>query len=109
MKTSVLVKGVLIFLSLVLTPIVAQANPVWIDVRTEAEHRQNHIDGVPLFPHTSIVGQVSEQFPDKDTEIHLYCRSGNRADKAKSALEGAGYTNVKNRGSVADARDTRNL
>lgn len=109
MKTSVSMTTVLLFLSLVLTPIVAQAEPVWIDVRTEAEHRQNHIDGDPLIPHTNIVAQVTGQFPDKDTEIHLYCRSGNRAGKAKSALESAGYTNVKNRGSVAEARAARDL
>jgi phage shock protein E len=102
-------KTVLILLSLVLLPLAAQANPVWIDVRTEAEHRQDHIDGDPLIPHQNIVGQVSEQFPDKDTEIHLYCRSGNRAGKAKSALESAGYTNVKNRGGIADAREARDL
>lgn len=109
MKTSVSIKAVLVLLSLMLTPVAAQANPVWIDVRTEAEHRQDHIDGDPLIPHINIVGQVSDQFPDKDTEIHLYCRSGNRAGIAKSALESAGYTNVKNRGSVANARKARGL
>lgn len=109
MRTFVSMKAILIILSLVFAPTVVQANSVWIDVRTEAEHRQNHIDGDPLIPHTGIVAQVTELFPDKDTEIHLYCRSGNRAGQAKSALESAGYTNVKNKGSVADAREARDL
>jgi len=109
MRTSFSMKAVLMFLSLLLTPIMAQANPVWIDVRTEAEHRQDHINGDPLIPHQNIVAQVSGQFPEKDTEINLYCRSGNRAGKAKSALESAGYTNVKNRGSIGDAREARDL
>lgn len=107
MRRFVSLRTVLIFLSLALAPMLAQAKPVWIDVRTEAEHRQNHIDGDPLIPHRNILAQVTERFPDKDTEINLYCRSGNRAGKAKSALESAGYTNVKNRGSVAEAREAR--
>ena len=45
----------------------------------------------------------------KDDEINLYCRSGNRAGKAKSALERAGYTNVENKGSLAEAREARSL
>ncbi|HKK57462.1 rhodanese-like domain-containing protein [Marinobacter sp.] len=109
MRASFSMKAVLIFLSLVLLPLAAQAERVWIDVRTEAEHRQDHIDGDPLMPHQNIVAQVSEQFPDKNREIHLYCRSGNRAGQAKSALESAGYTNVKNRGGIADAREARDL
>ncbi|ROQ47450.1 MULTISPECIES: rhodanese-like domain-containing protein [Marinobacter] len=109
MRVSFSVKAVLILLSLALAPIVAHAKPVWIDVRTEAEHRQSHIDGDPLIPHDQIVAEVTERFPDKDTEINLYCRSGNRAGKAKSALERAGYTNVENKGSVAEAREARSL
>lgn len=108
MRKNFSVKAVLIFLSLALTPMLAQAKSVWIDVRTEAEHQQNHIDGDPLIPHRNIVAGVAQQFPEKDTEINLYCRSGNRAGKAKSALEAAGYTNVNNLGSVAEAREARN-
>ena len=107
MRRVVSVRVVLLFLSLVLTPMLAQAKPVWIDVRTEAEHKENHIDGDLLIPHQNIVARVAERFPDKDTEINLYCRSGNRAGKAKSALESAGYTNVNNMGSVAEAREAR--
>lgn len=109
MNTSVLIKAVLVSLLLALTPIVAQAEPVWIDVRTQAEHQQNHIDGDPLIPHKQVVKGVTEQFPDKDKDIRLYCRSGNRAGIAKSALERAGYTNVKNMGGIADARQARDL
>ncbi|WP_417517326.1 rhodanese-like domain-containing protein [Marinobacter sp.] len=100
---------IFVFLTLMLAPMLAQSKPVWIDVRTEAEHRQNHIDGDLLIPHASIVAQVTGQFPDKDAEINLYCRSGNRSGIAKSALERAGYTNVKNKGSIADARKARDL
>lgn len=109
MRVSVPIKTLLLCLSLALTPLIAQAEPVWIDVRTKAEYQQNHIAGDPLMPHKNIVAQVSEQFPEKDAEIRLYCRSGNRAGIAKSALEDAGYTNVKNMGGIADAREARGL
>ena len=109
MRKFISMRAVLIFLSLALIPMLAQAKPVWIDVRSEAEHRQNHIDGDPLIPHSNIVAGVTERFPDKDAEINLYCRSGNRAGIAKSALESAGYTNVNNMGSVAEAREARNF
>lgn len=109
MRVPFSMKAVLMLLSLVLVPVAAQAEPVWIDVRTEAEHRQDHIDGDPLIPHPNIVAQVTGQFPDKDKEIRLYCRSGNRAGKAKSALENAGYTDVKNMGGINDAREARDL
>ena len=109
MKIRVPARAVLVVLSLLLTPILAHAESVWIDVRSEAEHQVSHIEGDPLIPHRGIVAGVAEQFPDRDTEIHLYCRSGVRAGKAKAALEAAGYTNVINEGGIDDAREKRNL
>ncbi len=47
--------------------------------------------------------------PSRDADIHLYCRSGGRAGKAKRALEAAGYTSVENAGGIADARKQRGL
>ncbi|MDI9244662.1 rhodanese-like domain-containing protein [Marinobacter sp. CHS3-4] len=109
MEKPVSKKVLLMFLSLLVAPIMVYADPVWIDVRTEAEHRQDSIDGDLLIPHNQIVEQVSRQFPDKDTDIHLYCLSGGRAEKARSALEDAGYTRVKNTGGIEDARAARDL
>lgn len=109
MRLSVSVHTFLLVLTLALTPMVSFAGSVWIDVRTKAEHQQSNIEGDPLIPHTEIVAGVSEQYPDKDTEINLYCRSGNRAGIAKSSLEKAGYTNVNNMGGIADAREVRDL
>jgi len=109
MRTFALLRFVLILLTLALSPVLANATTTWIDVRTEAEHRQDHIDGDPLIPHGDIVEQVSERFPDRDAELKLYCRSGNRAGIAKSALESAGYTNVTNAGSIDEARQARDL
>jgi len=90
-------------------PILVQAETIWIDVRSPAEYKVNHIKGDLLIPHSEILGEVSELFPNYETEIHLYCRSGNRAGIAKSVLNKAGYKNVFNEGSIEDARKARGL
>lgn len=85
------------------------AEEVWIDVRSAFEHKIDNIEGDARISHDEIVQQVNAQFPDKDTEIRLYCLSGGRAGKAMAALEEAGYRDVKNVGSIGDARQERGL
>lgn len=81
---------------------------VWIDVRTEAEYQADHIEGDLNIPHVSI-SKVAELFPDRETEIQLYCRSGRRASFAMEALNKLGYQNVSNSGGIEDARRERDL
>ena len=38
-----------------------------------------------------------------DSEIYLYCRSGNRSGKAKKILDDIGFTNVINAGGKEEA------
>lgn len=85
------------------------ADTTWIDVRSDLEHRIDNIDGDLRISHTEIVQEVGKLFPDKSTEIKLYCRSGGRAAKAMSALQEAGYHNVANAGGIRDARMQRGL
>ena len=80
------------------------ADTVWIDVRTSIEYQIDHIDGDTRISYGDIVAGMSELYPDKSTEIRLYCRSGGRADKAMASLREAGYTNVSNAGGIDDAR-----
>ncbi|WP_374706529.1 rhodanese-like domain-containing protein [Marinobacter sp. F4206] len=87
----------------------AWAETVWIDVRGVFEHVLDNIEGDIRISHDDIVGEVSEQFPDKTTEIHLYCASGTRASMARKALIEAGYENVWNEGGIDDARKARGL
>lgn len=98
-----------VLLMLLSTPLHAYAEAVWIDVRTAAEHKINHIEGDIRISYENIVREVSRLYPDKNTEIHLYCRSGRRASIAQSALKGAGYQTVYNAKTVAGARKARNL
>lgn len=98
-----------LFAGLLALSSLAHADPVWIDVRSAAENEADSIQGDVLIPHTEIVESVSELFPDKDTEIYLYCRSGNRSGQATEALTQAGYTDVSNAGSIGDARKQRHI
>ncbi len=84
-----------------------QADTVWIDVRSAVEHKIDHIEGDERISHGDIVSKVNSLYPDKNTEIRLYCRSGGRAGKALVALEADGYTDVKNAGSIQNARNER--
>ena len=69
-----------------------------VDVRTQAEYEQGHLEGALLIPHDQIPSRVTELGEDKSRAIVLYCRSGNRSSQAKQALEELGYTNVMNAG-----------
>lgn len=86
---------------------IAFAEPVWIDVRSMLEHKIDNIEGDIRISHSDIVEEVSKIYPDKNTDIRLYCRSGGRAGKAQSSLTNAGYVNVHNVGGIEDARKQR--
>lgn len=96
-------------LCLVLIPALASAEPIWIDVRSAFEYQIDHIDGDLRISHDEIVPEIQKRFPDKSSEIKLYCRSGARADTAKRLLNEAGYQNVVNVGGIGDARNVRSL
>ena len=87
----------------------SHADAVWIDVRSMVEHSIDNIEGDVRISGDDIVAEVGKKFPDKSTEIRLYCRSGGRAEKAMSALAEVGYTNVSNVGGIDDARKERGL
>ena len=73
------------------------------------EQSIDSIDGDIRIGHSEIIPQVGKLFPDKDTPIRLYCRSGGRAEQAGQALKQAGYTDVENIGGISDARKYRRL
>ena len=87
----------------------SQAEVVWIDVRTSLEHKFDSIDGDIRISYSEIVPEVEKLFPEKNTAIRLYCRSGSRSGTAEQALKKAGYTDVENIGGIDDARKYRDL
>jgi len=75
-----------------------------IDVRSEAEYRESHIEGSINIPVNKIESMIREYAPDKKTPIKLYCRSGRRSALAREVLDKMGYTNVSDLGGMEYAR-----
>lgn len=68
---------------------------VILDVREASEFAEGHIPGAVLLPVGTITGDTAAAvIPDFDTEVLVYCRSGNRSQTASDALAGLGYRNV---------------
>ncbi|CAA0110425.1 Thiosulfate sulfurtransferase PspE [Zhongshania aliphaticivorans] len=103
------IKSIFLYLFIASFCASSNADPVWIDVRSAAEHMIDSIEGDTRISHDQIVDVTKKLHPDLDTEINLYCRSGGRASKAKTALLAAGYTNINNTGSINDARQIRGI
>ena len=78
-----------------------------IDVRTEAEWNTGHLEGALHIEWQDILKVPSDI--QKDEEIFLYCRSGNRSGKATKILLEAGYVNAKNAGSILKASELLNI
>ena len=78
-----------------------------IDVRTEAEWNTGHLEGALHIEWQDILKVPSDI--QKDQEIFLYCRSGNRSGKATKILLEAGYVNAKNAGSILNASELLNI
>lgn len=73
---------------------------VVLDVRTAEEYAQAHIPGALLLPNEEIGDTPPAMLPVLDTEILIYCRSGNRSAQAAQKLVNMGYTNVYDFGGI---------
>ncbi len=63
-----------------------------IDVRTEEEFNDGHVDGAA---NISVGDIATAKLPvDFEDKIEVYCASGARAMAAKEILEKRGFTNV---------------
>lgn len=83
----------------------AIAKPLVIDVRTEPEWKEGHLDGAIRIPYEKIGEEIAGVAPDKKTKIILYCRTGRRSGIALDTLKKLGYEDVTNNGSVKDAAE----
>jgi phage shock protein E len=74
-----------------------------IDVRTPAEFAEGHLDGAINIDLQSpeFAGAISQL--DPAGSYILYCKSGNRAGQAVTAMESLGFTTLVNLGDVASA------
>jgi len=76
--------------------IIETGNVILVDVRTQEEYNEKHIDGAILIPNETITDSQPAELPDKDADILVYCRSGKRSSEAAKKLADMGYTNVYN-------------
>jgi len=65
-----------------------------VDVRTEAEYAEGHLENAILIPSTEVESSVESILPDKDAKILLYCRTDNRSGDAYTIMQGLGYTDL---------------
>lgn len=64
--------------------------PLFLDVRTDAEYRQAHIDGSVHIPHTEVAQRIDEIRATGAERIIVYCERGGRSRVAEDALAAAG-------------------
>jgi rhodanese-related sulfurtransferase/TusA-related sulfurtransferase len=74
--------------------ITSNENIVVVDVREAAEYVFNHIPNAISIPLGELENRLNEL--NKDDEIYVVCRTGNRSDFAAQKLAENGFTNVIN-------------
>jgi len=83
--------------------------PILIDVRTNAEWSEGHIETAVHIPLDTILDNIELAASNKEQTIYLYCGSGRRSGKAEKALQSMGYINAKNIGGIKEASSSLKL
>jgi rhodanese-related sulfurtransferase len=65
-----------------------------VDVREDSEWARGHLPGAIHMGRGVIERDIETQFPDKKTELVLYCGGGFRSALSADNLQKMGYTNV---------------
>ena len=71
----------------------AKKDVIILDVRTQEEYDSGHIKNAVCLPNEDIISEP-DILPDKEQEILVYCRSGNRSKQAAQKLADMGYENI---------------
>lgn len=75
---------------------------ILLDVRTEEEFIEEHIDGAVLLPSPEIRERAEVELADKNGLIMVYCRTGGRSAIAAQELAEMGYSDVYDIGGIVD-------
>ena len=76
---------------------------ILVDVRTEDEYNEKHIDGAVLLTLDEITEDSIKDIVDtKDDVIIVYCQSGNRSKQALNKLNDLGYSEVYDLGAMSN-------
>ena len=68
--------------------------PVLLDVRTQSEYNDGHIQDAINIPHDQILKEPQLVSAYKDSQGVVFCRSGVRAGKVIEMLEGLGFKEI---------------
>lgn len=74
-----------------------------IDVRSEAEWSEGHLEGAVLIPHDRVGADIARVTTNKGARLYLYCRSGRRSAIAVAALRKKGYRDPVDLGTLENA------
>ena len=76
--------------------IIKKSPTIIIDVRSEQEYAEGHLNGAINIPLYRIKSETERIVEDKSKQIIVYCTSGVRSEKAQVILNSMGYMNVYN-------------
>jgi rhodanese-related sulfurtransferase len=74
--------------------VAAKAPHVLVDTREDREWEDSHVAGAVHLSKGIIERDIETKYPDKATELVLYCGGGFRSALAADNLQRMGYTNV---------------
>lgn len=69
---------------------------ILIDVRSNQEYKEGHIQGAINIPEFEIINRVQKEISKKNQLIVLYCQYGGRSRNAMKIMQKMGYTNIYN-------------
>ncbi len=72
----------------------SEPDKIILDVRTQGEYDEGHVEGVVLIPVQQLADRLDEL--PKDKPLYVICRSGNRSMTASEILEKAGFKDIRN-------------
>jgi len=72
----------------------------FLDVRTELEYNEGHINNAILIPVQNLEARILEIEKYKNKKIIVYCRSGNRSQNSRSILSQNGFDAVNMLGGI---------
>lgn len=71
-----------------------------LDVRTDEEYKEGHIKGSIHIPVAELEERAIKELKDKNEQIFIYCRTGNRSETASKMLIKLKYKNVYDLGGI---------
>ena len=74
----------------------AKQGAILIDVRSNQEYREGHLQGAINIPDFEITNRIEKEIQKKNQVIILYCQYGGRSKNAMNIMKKMGYTNVYN-------------